>query len=369
VRPAVEFPAPERLPVISELPDPFLRTDGTRVASASEWAEQRARLLRMVLHYEYGELPPGPADVAGRVLRTTALRAANARQIHVTLTIGHGVGSLPMRLIVTAPNRGGPFPVIVRGDLCWGRPKPRIVAALLQRGYALADFDRTDVAQDAPVEDRVYDAFPTFRSGRIAAWAWAYRRVIDYVLTLPFVDVARIAVTGHSRGGKAALLAGAIDERIALTVPNDSGCGGAGCYRLQDAGSEDIAAITTTFPYWFHPRFREFVGKIDRLPFDQHTLKALVAPRALLTTEALGDVWANPKGTQQSHVGAREVFAFLGAERRLGIRFREGPHAHRLDDWVALLDFADLQFFGQTPFDRLPFPDAERGHGWRAPAR
>jgi hypothetical protein len=238
---------------------------------------------------------------------------------------------------------------------------------VLRRGYALADFDRTDVAQDAPVEDRIYDAYPSFTGGRIAAWAWAYHRVIDHLVTLPVVDPKRIAVTGHSRGGKAALLAGAMDERVALTAPNNSGCGGAGCYRLQGEGSEDIAAITTTFPYWFHSRFAKFVGRVDRLPFDQHTVKALVAPRALLTTEALGDVWANPKGTQQSHVAAGEVFAFLGARHRLGIRFREGPHKHRLDDWVALLDFADAQFFGRLPFNRLAFADAERAFDWEMP--
>jgi len=362
------LPPPVRLPAIEELPDPFLRPDGTRVRTPHEWTEQRGHLIRLVLHYEYGELPPNPRSVVGDSPRAISLRSAGARQTSVRLTMGPG-HELSVRLILTVPQGSGPFPVIVRGDLGWGRTKPRIAAAIVERGYVLADFDRTDVAQDGPVEDRIYDACPSFRSGRIAAWAWSFHRVIDYLVTLPFVDAARIAVTGHSRGGKAALLAGAIDERIALTVPNNSGCGGAGCYRLQAQGSEDIAAITATSPYWFHPRLRQFVADVNRLPFDQHTVKALVAPRALLTTEALGDAWANPKGTQQSHVAAREVFAFLEAEHRLGIRFRPGPHKHRLDDWIALLDFADEQFFGRSPFDRLAFADAERGFAWRAPPR
>jgi hypothetical protein len=369
VRRADPFPPASRLPVIAELPDPFLRPDGTRMASPREWNAQRRWLLRSILHYQYGALPPAPRqerDIVPEVVRSVALPALGAKQMTIRLAMGRQ-HEIPVRLILTVPAGAGPFPVIVRGDLGWGKTKPRIVAAVIERGYVLADFDRTDIARDAPEEDRVYHAYPQFDGGRIAAWAWAFHRVIDYLQTLEIVDKARIAVTGHSRGGKAALLAGAIDERIALTAPNNSGCGGAGCYRLQAAGSEDIAAITTTFPYWFHRRFRQFVGKVNRLTFDQHTVKALVAPRALLTTEALGDVWANPKGTQQSHAAAREVFAFMGAEDRLGIRFREGPHKHRLDDWIALLDFADWQFFGKTSFNHSAFPDAAAGFAWKAP--
>jgi acetyl esterase/lipase len=172
------------------------------------------------------------------------------------------------------------------------------------------------------------------------------------------VDRQHIAVTGHSRGGKAALLAGALDERIALTAPNASGCGGAGCYRVLGEKSEDIAAITNRFSYWFHPRLKEFVSHVDQLPFDQHSLKALVAPRAQLSTEGLDDLWANPYGTQVSFVAARKVYEFLGAAGKIGIHFREGKHAHTAEDWQALLDFADLQFFGkntETRFDKLPF--------------
>ncbi len=162
-----------------------------------------------------------------------------------------------------------------------------------------------------------------------------------------------------------------MDERIALTVPNNSGCGGAGCYRLQAPKSEDIAAITKNFPYWFHPRFRDFIGRVDRLPFDQHSVKALVAPRALLTTEALGDLWANPQGTQQSHRAAREVFEFLGAADKMGLVYREGKHEQNHEDWLVLLDFADKVFFDKPAtrdFVRGAFPDAPRGYAWSAPA-
>ena len=363
-----EFPAPSRLPRIAELPDPFVRSDGSRASTRNEWRRQRAALLERVLHYQYGPLPPAPRNVIASAKRVRRIEPIAATETELILKMGPG-HAVTARMVLTVPDRGrhGPLPVIVRGDLCWGRTRRRIVAAVVNRGYILADFDRTDIAEDGPAQNRIRDAYPGFDGGRIAAWAWGFHRVVDYLRTLDVVDAKRIAVTGHSRGGKAALLAGATDHRIALTAPNDSGCGGAGCYRLQAPGSEDIAAILKNFPYWFHPRFSQFIGKVTRLPFDQHTVKALVAPRALLTTEALGDLWANPKGTQQSHHAAKEVFAFLGVADRIGIHFRPGGHKHRIEDWIALLDFADWQFFGRNVFDRRPYTDAEAGYAWKKP--
>ena len=170
------------------------------------------------------------------------------------------------------------------------------------------------------------------------------------------------------------MLAGALDERITLVAPNGSGCGGAGCYRILGRKSETLDAITDPkrFSYWFQPRFRDFVGKETRLPFDQHFLKVLVAPRALISTDALGDLWANPLGTQATFVAAQPVFGFLGASERNGIHFREGGHAQNEADWRALVDFADKQFFGKSVarrFDVLPFPDAKKAFAWSAPGR
>jgi dienelactone hydrolase len=363
---AILLPEPQDLPAIDELPDPFLRPDGTRIRTRREWRAQRDLLLRRVLHYEYGALP-SPAVVTGEMLRARPLRGLRATEHAVRLRIGTD-RPLAVRLILTRPDGAGPFPVIVRGDLGWRRTRREIVATVVQRGYALADFDRTAVAADAAKETGIYRMQPGYDGGRIAAWAWGFQRVVDYLETLPFIDRTRIAVTGHSRGGKAALLAGAIDPRIALTAPNNSGCGGAGCFRIAGRGSEDVRAITTTFPYWFHARFAQFAGtRVRRLPFDQHTVKALVAPRALFSTEALGDAWANPRGTQASHRAAKEVFAFLGAADRIGIRFRDGGHEHNARDWEALLDFADWQFFGRNVFDRPAFVPEPSGYVWRAP--
>ena len=274
-------------------------------------------------------------------------------------------------MILTAPGGSGPFPAIVTGDLGWARVKPEIVSAVVARGYILAEFSRVDIAPDSSETAGVYAAYPDYRGGRLAAWAWGYHRVVDYLYTLPAVDRQRIVVTGHSRGGKTALLAGATDERIALTAPNNSGCGGAGSYRLQGEKSEDIAAILKNFPFWFEPQFGDFHGQIARLPFDQHTVKSLVAPRALLSTEALDDLWANPSGSQDSFLAAQEVYRFLGAAGRIGIVFRPGKHEQNADDWQVLLDFADWQLAGRPPardFAQLAFPEQSTGYSWRAPA-
>jgi hypothetical protein len=363
------FPGVDALPSIKELPDPFLRPDGARIASKRDWPQQRGELLKQILHYEYGPLPPVPKNVTADDKPPSQIANTGATEKEINLSMGPK-RAVECKLFLTIPPGKGPFPAIIKGDLCWGRVDPAIVAQAVKRGYIVAEFDRTNIAPDSAEKAGVYTAYPDYDGGRLAAWAWGFHRVVDYLSTLDIVDKNRIAVTGHSRGGKTALLAGATDERIALTAPNNSGCGGAGCYRLQAPKSEDIAAITKSFPFWFHPRFRDFIGHIDRLPFDQHTVKALVAPRASLSTEALADLWANPKGSQQSYTAAREVYKFLGAEDRIGILYRPGKHEHNADDWTALLDFADVQFFGKAVnrrFDELTFPDAEKGYSWKAP--
>jgi hypothetical protein len=360
----------EKLPVIKELPDPFLKPEGTRLKTKQEWKQQRRWLLEQLLDFEYGNLPPAPHNVTGTEIASKPLEGLQALEKEILLSMGPKK-AVQTHLILTLPSGKGPFPMIVRGDLGWGRVAPEIVEAVVKRGYGLAEFNRVEIAPDSAERGGVYAAYPEYDGGRLAAWAWGYHRVIDFLVTQPFVDRKHIAITGHSRGGKATLLAGATDDRIALTAPNNSGCGGAGCYRLQGENSEDIAAILKNFPFWFHPGFSAFIGKVDRLPFDQHTLKALVAPRALLSTEGLGDLWANPSGTQQSYLAAKEVFDFLGAGDKIGIVFRPGKHEQNLEDWTALLDFSDRQFFDRPivrRFDQRAFPDAPSAYSWKSPS-
>lgn len=392
----------DRLPVVPELPDPFTFADGTRVRSKADWPRRRDEIKRLAQTYVYGHLPPTPPAGQVRVTDDPAYvppkragsnadtkPAAGAAPVEekadypagtkVTkhlITVGPADGPASKRvtyhLVVTVPPGKGPFPTIVRGDLCWGLVKPEIAADVAKRGFLLAEFDRTEIVPDKIGERDVgaYVAYPGGDFSATAAWAWGYHRAIDYLLTRADVAADKIVVTGHSRGGKTTFLAGLTDERVALTVPNNSGCGGAGCFRYQAPKSEDIAAITKKFPYWFQPKFPEFVGKVDRLPIDQHSVKAAFAPRALVTNEALGDLWANPEGAQVSYAAAKTVYDWLGAGDKLAIHYRPGKHEQNRQDWKTLMDFADHLFTGkpvETKFNELAFPNAPKPWSWEAP--
>jgi hypothetical protein len=358
--------------MINELPDPFVFLSGERIKNPAEWPQRRQEILKVLLDIEYGHLPP-KALTKGEHLYTHELPdLLNARDTQVRLVTG------PSRLFmfylqIIAPQGEGPFPVVLTGDACWRYVTDDVIREVIGRGYILAQFNRVTLAPDDYKLERsqgLYQVYPEGDFGALAAWAWGYHRCVDYLLTLPEVAADKIAVVGHSRGGKTVLLAGATDERIALTAPNNSGCGGAGCMRWQGPASETIGDIMRLAGNWFSPRLNEYVGHEERLPFDQHFLKALVAPRALLSTEALGDLWANPSGTWLTHQAAKEVYRFLGCEEKIAAWYRQGGHNQGLVDWQTFLDYADWQFFGKQPqveFNLNPFPELARNFSWQAP--
>ncbi len=345
-------------PTPADLPDLLCFSDGRRVSSPADWPARRAELLEALQDIQYGHLPPPMPVDALRLQSSTLARQEAVRVEQHRLTAGQQGATWV--LTVYRPAQKGEFPVVVDGDGCWRHFTDELIGAVVGRGYALAVFNRLELAPDDPASGRnsgLYAAFPDSDFGAIAAWAWGYHRVVDFVQSADWANPTRIVATGHSRGGKVALLAGATDERIALTAPNNSGCGGAGCTRFPDEGGERLADITRAFPHWFSPRLNEYVGREFELPFDQHAVKAAVAPRALLSTEARGDIWASPHGTRLTYEAAREVYRFLGVGERIGIWYRDGGHAHGLEDWMTLLDFADLQFYGKVvsrDFDLSP---------------
>jgi hypothetical protein len=361
----------------AELPDPFLFQDGHRAKTPAEWPARRAELQELILATEYGHLPPVPKKmtIVPLVVHKQKPFAAPHRQYKLICDPGDGREKISFVVDLLLPKDAGTFPVILTGDWGWRKTPDDITKTILDRGYALAEFNRVELAADlgpgkGDQTSGLYAAYPGGDFGAIAAWAWGFGRAVDLLVTLPQIDKEKIAVTGHSRGGKAALLAGAIDTRVALTAPNCSGCGGAGCFRFQGPQSERLADILQSFPNWFTPRLRDFALREDQLPFDQHCVKALCAPRALLTTEALDDLHANPQGTWQTHLAAREVYQFLGHAERIGIRFRPGVHEQNADDFSTLLDFADQVFFGKgakRDWNANPFPELHPAFSWTAP--
>src|SRR5690606_14658428 len=160
--------------------------------------------------------------------------------------------------------------------------------------------------------------------------------------TLPedgfLIDPDRLAITGFSRGGKAALLAGATDPRLGLVHAHASGAGGAAPFLLAGAGSEGMRVVER-FPGWFVPRLTEFVGREAELRVDQHALLAAVAPRPLLLTCGSEDLWANPAGTEQAARAAGAVARLLGSPEGIEFRLRPGGHHHGPEDWSTLLAF------------------------------
>ncbi len=345
----------------SSLPDPLHFADGRAVATPADWRARRAELLEMILAIEYGHLPPAPEQVAAYLLHSLNITPEQpVMGTQYKLTMAPSGFSFLVTLVL--PAGSGPFPVIVNGDGCWRYLSNEILLSAAARGYAVAFFNRVEIVPDNGSSARdmgLYTVFPDRDFAALAAWAWGYHRVIDFVQTLSTIDSSRIIVTGHSRGGKAALLAGITDERVALTVPNNSGSGGAACHRYPDGGGEQLRDSVQHFPYWSASRLRDYVGRVGELPFDQHSVLALAAPRALLCTEARADIWASPHGTRLSFEAAREVYRFLGAAQRIGIVFREGGHNHLLSDWETLMDFADYQFNGTQfarSFDMMPNP-------------
>lgn len=374
--------------VTHPVPDPLLRADGRRIATAAEWqAEARGPLLALFEREVYGRTPATALAMTAEVRDDTVLEGGKLRRKQVRLTFRSELGTATADLLIYSPalaegrvplflglNTGGnwtvsPDPGILAPE---GRKRGRHerrwpVDFITGRGYAVATLCCDDVFPDKNMESygrSVQRLFPVNQRGpgddqwgAIATWAWALSRALDYLVTDPLIDPARVAVIGHSRLGKAALWAGARDPRFALVVSNDSGCGGAALSKR--IAGETVRAINFQFPHWFCGNFRKYNGREEDLPIDQHQLIALIAPRAVAVGSAAEDTWSDPPGERQSLELAQPVFALFGIAPleappsaglpRLHYHLRPGEHDIILPDWQEYLGFADRVFGRKSP--------------------
>lgn len=352
---------PDSLPATTELPDPFQFLDGRRVASPAEWPARRAEMLEILLKYEYGHVPPAPGNVTLDAVLESGTRFEGASTFQsVRIKFGPERSlSTTVHLYLPA-GASGPLPLILRFGL-GGEHAPAANGA----GFAFACLDQTSLDPDTEGYDEAGPAqlaYPECDWGSIAVWSWGACRSLDYLVTLPEIDPKRTVITGHSRTGKAALLAGALDERFAFVAPNGSGAGGAAVFRHAPRGIETLKLITepARFKSWFQSDFGRFGDNVSTLPFDQHFLRAIIAPRPVLSTDAFGDQWANPEGTQLGWLAAQPVYDYLGAGGNNQIHVRQGGHDQLTEDFAVLLEAASAHFSGTSApatCRRAPFPE------------
>ncbi len=300
------FPAFSALESIAEFPDPFLKEGGGRITRRADWRCRRAEISAQIQHWELGTKPP---PTAGEV---SATFSGNRLTVDVTV----GGQSIRLSTTITLPSGGtAPYPAVIRmaGS---GVPITGPVASM--------SFSDGQLASQFPTRGQgpFWDLFPDDTAGAYAGWAWGVSRIIDGLeLTAEQnqIDTKRLAVTGCSYAGKMALWAGAFDERIALTIPQESGGGGEASWRFMAKQSETENLEEAQGTGWYSSNLLQFGNpEAPKLPFDQHSLVAMVAPRAILAIHNTGIDRLGSEAGGASMKAAATVYEALGVPERLG---------------------------------------------------
>jgi hypothetical protein len=324
------LPPFSELPSIAYLPDPFLMVNGKHVTTLQTWRQRRAEIRAMLEHYDVGVKPGKPS-----IFRATL----EGNTIH--MIVGEGANTFEMTATINrpvdAPDK--PIPVLIGMNSPSGSLPPDLIAS---RGIATIAFKTNEVASSG-FSGIKYEAgnfakiYPDATAGYMIRWAWGVSRIIDALEALPQakLDLSHIAVTGCSYAGKAALYAGAWDERIALTIPQESGGGGTISWRYSDMlekrdGVEVENLIhaqggSVDFP-WYSRALRQFTNAPEKLPVDHHELIALIAPRAVLMIESTRVPRMGAEAARVDALAAREVWKALGVADRMGVSEEDTPH-------------------------------------------
>lgn len=385
-----------------ELPDPLIvHETSNRIKTTQDWeSNQRNIWLKVIEDEMFGRFPGEALSVTFIVNSSQPVFENTAIRKEVTINVKNSGQEKDISLLLYIPKSAETVPVFL-GLNFYGNhtiindPKVRIhrswvqnndafeitnnraseknrgvrshrwpVTYLLEQGYGIATiyYGEIDPDFDDNFENGIHELLDEqtdkTKLSSLSAWAWGLSQAMTYLQQDPDVSSDQVAVIGHSRLGKAALWAGAIDPRFSMVISNDSGCGGAALSRRRFG--ETVNRINHSFPHWFCDAFNQYNNREDHLPFDQHTLLSLIAPRALYVASAEEDQWADPKGEFLSARFASEVYDLYRlpslsneempevnnpiVNRQVAYHVRSGGHDITLYDWEQYVKFADLHF-------------------------
>ncbi len=335
------LPSFDELPSVKPLTDPFLMSDGSkRATDFSDWKCRRAEIIKEIEHYEIGLKPPKPKKMTAQFI-SDSLLSVSVIVNEKTLTITSKV---------TLPEGEGPFPAVIGIGLGAGSMPPEIFE---NRKIATIAFDFSQVMSHTQTRgnEPINKLYPELEyMGAYSAWSWGISRVIDGLEMIAGdinIDLSHLAVTGCSFAGKMALFASAFDERIALTIVQESGGGGASAWRVSETLG-NVETLGRTSRAWFMEDMFQFDADVPKLPFDHHELMALVAPRALLVLGNPDYEWLADESGYVSCRAAHEVWKNFDIGDRFGFSIVDG-HGHCQlpeEQWPEVEAFVDKFLLG-----------------------
>ncbi len=357
------------------LPDALTSVGGKKITKSSQWEKiRRPEILELFRENVQGRVPKTPYQQSFKVVnmdKNAMGGLATLKEVDVTIT-AEGK-SLVIHLVLFTPNKAQtPVPtflLINNRGLANMDPTRKLKSDFwpaeqaIARGYGMAVFNNADVDPDNfdDFKNGIHGLLdksprPGDSWGTIAAWAWGASRCLDYLVTDKDVAKDKVAVVGHSRGGKTALWASAEDTRFYMAISSCSGNVGSSIARRHYG--ETIRKINGGFPHWFCANLKKFNDNENALPVDMHMLIALTVPRAVYISCADEDLWADPHGSYLALYHAAPVYNLFGEKvdiqeampplnkqvmsGNIGFHIRNGAHNLLLDDWNRYMDFADV---------------------------